>query len=302
MFGIDGWQRMNWYNRGKDMIVARPDNTVFVTICDYPNPGEVSEPLLRTAKHFGIPVHFASYGQQFNCLFEKYPKILNFLKELPETIKFMIFVDCRDTVFADTFERILAAVNSTYTGGMLIQAGNAGLVRQYVSRGLILKMGSQYPYNGYACSGCYCGAVSEVILVLKRAMELRSNIDVKNYKDELAAMYLNDPESHKSIHKLNEHDEFMFQLLQLTDSRINLDTDKRVSALFGNSRPNAGKTSVPERMKLPVDDIAAIGSACILHSPAISRNRSAWSEWIDGEIIGREKASFHSISGVSRDD
>ena len=284
-------------------MAATAKNTVFTTICDYPNPEMVSEPLLRSAEHFGIDVQFASYGQPFRCLFEKFPKMYNYLRHLPSSIEYAFFMDCRDSVFAGTAEMILRNFNDVYTDGILLQAYREAAVRGYVSPVLIKRMAGNAPHHPIACSGCYAGAVSELIPVLERAMELRRNIDALNLGaatvvDELAKIYLDDPGSASSIHKLDAHDEFMFQLLQITDPRIHLDHDKHVSAFFSVADADKRFLSLPQRRELPVSDIASVGTAYIFQAPGLSKRLYLWGQWVDHVIKTSKICQINNMNDV----
>jgi len=267
-------------------IPATCDNVIFATLCDYPNPEEMSAMIRETAEYCGVPLTFASWGQPFTCLYEKLPKMLTFFKALPDSIKYVFYTDCRDTVYAKPVDVILEDFNSTYTGGVLIQSGNVGVVRGYVSNNVTEKIAQKYTRYGYACSGCYCGEISEVIKLLERSIKLHEDIHSRNYNNPLAALYLNDPNSQNTIHKLNEHDEFMFQLIQTaTDNNIQTDIYKKVSALFANDRPNIGHVSLEMRRNTPIESILSVGSAGILHSPKLSQNTVRWEDWVKSNIL-----------------
>ena len=267
-------------------IPATLSNTLFTTICDYPNTEERSEMIRKTAEHCGVPLIFASWGRQFTHLYEKLPKMLSFLKSQPKTVKYVFFTDCRDTVFAKSVDDILAAFNTTYTGGVLVQCGSARLVRDYASNLLTNRIAAKYGNNGFACGGCYCGEIGDVILLLERAVKLYGAIHNRDYSNPLAALYLNDPNSKNSIHRLHEHDEFMFHLIQWADdSTIKADTGKKVSALFANDRPNQGHVPLNVRREADAASILSVGSAGILHSPRLSKNVPMWRAWVENNIL-----------------
>ena len=149
-----------------------------------------------------------------------------------------------------------------------------------------------------------------MVKVLERAIQIYSNIQKRNYNDPIASLYLNDPNSRNSIDRLKEHDEFMFQLLQMEDS-IKPDIGKKVSALFANERPNQGHVPIDARRKAPTESILSVGSAGILHSPLLSRNVPMWKQWVDENILNYRpalpaikctlpKAGLHNTTIVAR--
>ena len=76
--------------------------------------------------------------------------------------------------------------------------------------------------------------------------------------------------------------------MQLGDYPIYLDIEKQVSALFGRGRQKGKFTSLQERRKIPVYNLESVGTAGIIHSPALSRDIAKWNQWIDENIINPE--------------
>ena len=274
------------------MNKATLDNTVFVTVCDYLNPEEVLAPLKRTADYFGVPLSFASYGQPYKNHLDKFLKVQSFLEEQPESVKYAFFVDCRDTLFTDTAENILAAFNALYTGGVMTQSGGAGLAKDMFSWIIATKIASAYTWRGFACSGGYCGNISAMKSLLGQCIELHHNLVNRDLSDPRVALYLSDRCCETWFNRAVVDDEFLFHLIQTSGtSLIKPDLNKELMALFGNRRP-AVHTDTPEhiplverRQQFLPHDIRSVGTAKIIHSPRLSRHAEYWNSFIEQEIF-----------------
>ena len=108
-------------------------------------------------------------------------------------------------------------------------------------------------------------------------------------------MWLSDPISQRELAPgtriaKEQQDDPLIHIIQAGNEAeyyrlIEVDLDKRVTALFGNSAPNQGYIPLQARRALVPGDIRSVGTAGILHSPLLSKTRWHWDEWVDREIL-----------------
>jgi len=269
------------------MNQATINNTVFVTICDYPNANAISASIKRTADYFGVPLTFISYGNTFGGMVDKLPKTLAYLKTLPDSIQYVFFVDCRDVVFVDTAQNILDEFNLCYDGGVLFAGANKFNLYPYKDITLEKRIESVHGTQGFANSGTYAGQITEVITLLDRLIQLRDAF-MENSDDPMVRILQQNPafEAHKN--RYLSSDQFLVQALSIDrHSAVRIDEHKRLFGFFG------GKTFPPLRPRCYTfeTDYSYIGLAKILHSHNRSQDRNAWNNWIENEICrSRETA------------
>ena len=274
-------------------MTATINNTVFVTCCDYPNPDEVSATLRRTAEHFGIQINYTICKKPFRFWYDKFPKVLDYLYRLEPHIEYMFFMDCRDSIFADTPENILTAFNGIYDGGVLYQCGDEKLARPHLSKELISRVIQRYTWRGFIVGGMFGGKVSQVIKLLERAIRLHIALCENDDSDPLAKMYWNDPFSRKDPYRrVLVQDDPLIHIIQSGyelepdyANMIQVDRNKRVTALFANSEPKQGFISLLERRELNPRDIRSVGTAGLLHSPAFANTPDKWQKWVNRCIL-----------------
>jgi len=281
---------------------ATPNNTVFLTCCDYPNPAEVSATLRNTAVHFGVNLEFTMCKKPFRFWYDKFPKVLDYLYRLPPSIKYMFFMDCRDSIFADTPENILTAFNEIYTGGVLYQCGDRGLARHHLSPAMMTKVIERYTWRGFVVGGMFGGLVTQVIKLLQRAIRLHAALCSFHETDPLVRMYWDDPftrQEHPGRHVLVQDDPLIHIIQTGVDAEyadmIQVDLDKRVTALFGNSEPGQGFIPLKERRALPPTDIRSVGTAGLLHSPALANSADRWNEWVISNVLRSDAVPDYEI-------
>ena len=281
-------------------MTATVENTVFLTCCDYPNPDEVSATLQSTARYFGVQLEFSTCKKPFRFWYDKFPKVLDYLRQLKPNIEYMFFLDCRDSVFADTPENILSAFNEIYAGGVLYQCGDRGLANYHLSETMIDRVTERYGWQGFVVGGMFGGNVSQVIKLLERAIRLHTALCENDDNDPLVKMYWDDPftwQEHPGRHVLVQDDPLIhiiqagYEIDQEYADMIQVDLGKRVTALFGNSAPGQGYLSLTERRKLVPDDIRSVGTAGLLHSPALANTPDKWQELVDTCILNKNDIS-----------
>jgi len=269
-------------------MTATPNNTVFLTCCDYPNPEEVSKTLRLTANRFGINVAFTTCKKPFRFWYDKFPKVLDYLYQLNSSIQYVFFMDCRDSVIADTPENILTAFNEIYAGGVLYQCGDCGLAYNHLSSEMLDNVIRHYTWRGFIVGGMFGGLVSQVIKLLERAVRLHAALCEYDDSDPLVRMYWNDPftrQEHPGRHMLVQDDPLIhiiqagFEIDPEYADMIQVDLDKQVTALFGNSEHGQGHIPLAERRALEPCDIRSVGTAGLLHSPALANSPVHWLEW-----------------------
>jgi len=254
----------------------------------------MSEMLLRTANHFGVPLAFTTCKEPFRCLYSKLPKVLKFLQEQPENIEYMFFTDCRDSVFTDTAANILALFNRVYEGGVLFSCGGKGLAVELFGSEMREMIAARYSMHGYVNSGTYCGRVSDVMKLLTRAIALHDALVSGDTSDPLANAYLSNPDNGVNVRaegrRIVYRDEPLFQLIQTgIDEKyanmLKIDIDKQVIAFFGNTKPNQGHIPIKTRRTLHPTCLRSVGTAGILHSPALSRSLAHWQWWVENNLL-----------------
>jgi len=271
---------------------ARTDNTLFVTVCDYPNPAEMCATLRRTADHFGIPLSFASWGGRFADFYDKIPKVHHFLKMQPDPIEYVFQLDCTDVVFTDTVENILASFNEVYTPGTVLFQRCAEITRplglySYVVVGEIAK---NFSRTGLGCGGLFCGECSAVFSLLERCIALKKKIQDRDTSDPLVALYLRDPYSQNdlSLARGMANDELFYHLIMAGEPhRIKVDDQKRLLSMLRGallSQADEPALSLEHRRGLSPFENQSLGTARILHRPGL-RDREPWDAWVDQNIL-----------------
>jgi len=265
---------------------ATLDNTVFTTICDYPNADDVSASIKRTAEHFGVPLTFISYGGAFDEMVDKLPKTLSYLQSVPDTIKYIFFVDCRDVVFVDTPQNIIDEFNLCYNGGVLFAGANRWNLYPYREIELERRIEAVYGSQGFANSGTYTGSVTEVMSLLERLLELREAF-YDDDDDPIVRIFKQKPEFIAKRKRYLESDQFLVQALSMdSNSAVRIDVHKRLFAFFGGT---VFPPLHPRRYnRNGIEGFSPIGLAKILHSHNMSQDRNAWNHWID-QVICRER-------------
>ena len=264
------------------MYGATLDNTIFTTICDYPNADEVSASIKRTAEHFGVPLTFISYGGTFGGMIDKLPKTLAYLKSVPNTIKYVFFVDCRDVVFVNTPQNILDEFNLCYNGGVLFAGANRHNLYPYREIELERRIEAVHGIQGFANSGTYAGSVAEVIALLERLLELREAF-YNDGDDPIVRIFKQMSGFVAEMERYLSSDQFLIQALSIDcNSAVRIDAHKRLFAFFG------GKVFPPLHPRRynreGTEGFSPIGLAKILHSHNMSQDRNTWNNWIANAI------------------
>lgn len=277
-----------------DMEYANTNNTVFFSIAEYADPDYVTEPIRLTADYFGIPLEFAYYGiGNYKCNSEtKFNKIIPYLKKQQERGKeYCLFCDARDVVFVDTPESILQRYNSMKVCGVLFNANSfCGTwpceVIHYTNT--IVQI---YGGRGVVNSGVYIGKIRDVLTLIQDSIRIIACVRNDTFNSSLLSAFT--PEIITNFKENKEtytnSDQFAIQTLQyLSHPLIKVDKEKEIFAVFGEKYPFVHERH-PRRC-YAVDwsvlgDDCYIGNACILHSPWLSKNRTAWITWIKEEVL-----------------
>ncbi len=265
------------------MNFATLENTVFVSTCDYPDPDGMSNNLRRTADRFGVPLAWASYGDKFRSFVEtKIEKVRRFLEnKRTDGIRYAFVMDCRDVVFVDHAEIILAEFNLTYTDGVLFNADLAATLWPYGGDEFSARVVSIHGADGVANSGVYCGAVDDILAMLDRILDLKRQFTEGPLTDSVAKIMASDPAWISRPGDTFEYDQFFVQALQIdANSGIRADRSKRLLAVFKDVYPVLSPRESPPR-----DDPRSVGTAKMLHSPWMSANARAWNDWTEREVL-----------------
>ncbi len=293
---------------------AVPENTVFLSTCDYEKADEISYNLRRTAGHFGVPLTWASYGEPFGSLIDtKVVKLIDALVWAKASGKKHAFVvDCRDVVFTDTVQNILDEYNLIYRDGVLFNADLLDKLWPFESNELLWRIRTVHGSHGIVNSGVYCGTIDAILALWDRLLNLRRQItegraeefctqvlfdDPAFRQDPLYRHYLKPDFSRRPDDRydgseytdpassvrggLLDDDQFFVQVAQV-DHRypIRVDRYKQLLAAFDRQLP-----SLRQREEYEYDDARSIGTAKILHSPWLSRYETEWNRWIETEVL-----------------
>jgi len=264
------------------MHYATKDNTVFATVCDYPNPQEMSASIQRTADYFQIPLTYISYGEPWINFLQKYIKLHNYLVANLTTFKYAFFVDVRDVVFVKNHQDILDDFNLAYQGGVIFAPAVAANLHPYSDPEFAYLIEAGYGSEGYANTGTYAGEINEVIHLLQETFKL--NEAFRNNADHPIVRFFNKrPQFRENMQQYIVDDQFLIQALQLdASSNIRIDYARRLFSFFGNHNFPALN---PRRISnVRTNSESAIGTAGILHSHTHSQNQEKWDAWIDREI------------------
>ena len=247
---------------------ATSENTIFVSVADWPDPEEHIKIFKATAGAYGIPIKWASYK---NCwksfMYNKVIKVKDYLvKQRKNGKKYAFVLDCADVIFVKSLQEILNTFNRIYDGGVLFNCDYDGVMWPLADPLLQWHIHTNYGRNGMVNAGCYCGLITDIIKLLEQIINVGVQIITKDYR-QLCTKIFSASQScgyedkvFDSRGKLIDDDQFLIHLIQ-TEYNLLIKTDKfkQLFALTNAIHPHPRSAY----------DRDCIGNAGILHIPHI---------------------------------
>ncbi len=242
----------------------------------------------RSAKRFGIDLHWIDYGSPWRgFFFHKIVRMREHLVALRDRgYGTVVYVDARDVLFLDGAEAIHEELGKFDRKQVLFAACMTKEAWPYRPSWFTERIKERFGSDGILNAGCFGGEVGAVLELVDECLAIRSRFQagcprqVENGETSLEETIFEETGT-----SLMNDDQFFFQLLQAKGSaRIAVDTEKKLFAVFGKGWPEWHQREGQDPKQQ-----WTICNARIIHSPWLSRDVAYWNKW--SERIVNEAAS-----------
>jgi len=256
----------------KKYMTATGENTVFLTVAAYSDHELRTAVLRKSAEDYGVPLVIRDRGEPWlNFYHNKIKRLSEHLKQLHDKGKhFAFFLDCRDVVFIEPVDVILAKFNALYDGRVIFNKDAPGEVwpshKDYLTRAVEEAMGNKYARIN---SGMYAGETEKILMIQHHAMTLRQELHegcprpgiLTKLFQEIGTRHSND-------------DQHLYQIcLTYYPELFHIDCDKELFAVLKSYPQDIREHSGdPNRHDV-------INNAAIIHSPWMAHGEK-WNDWV----------------------
>ena len=254
-----------------NQLIATSENTVFITVAAYEDHETKTAALCKSAEDYGVSLIICDVEEPWRGFYyHKIEKMSERLKSLRDAgQQFAFILDCRDVVFIDPLDVILAKFNAINDGRIIFNHDSPGggwpSDRPYLAREMERVMNSEHARPN---AGMIAGSIETISKAQHIVIELRRELKegcprlgiLEQLYQDIGTSFSND-------------DQYLYQIcLTYFPELFQIDYDKELfSVLLSYPKDIREYSDDPKRHDV-------INNAAIVHSPWLSRCQE-WNDW-----------------------